>query len=42
MKFANLYLEQGFDVVTVSVSPFQLMWPVKGTRVSKKISISIY
>lgn len=33
MKFANLYMEQGFDVVTVSVHPWQLMWPVKGTRV---------
>ncbi|XP_043275358.1 transmembrane protein 53 isoform X2 [Venturia canescens] len=36
MKFANLYMEQGFDVVTVSVHPWQLMWPVKGTRVIAK------
>ncbi|KAH0550394.1 transmembrane protein 53-B [Cotesia glomerata] len=36
MKFANLYLEQGFDVVTVSVTPFQLMWPAKGTRLVAK------
>lgn len=33
MKFVNLYTEQGFDVMTVSVTPWQLMWPVKGTRV---------
>lgn len=33
MKFANLYLEQGFDVVTVNVTPWQFMWPTKGTRV---------
>ncbi|XP_046748298.1 uncharacterized protein LOC124412464 [Diprion similis] len=32
MKFANFYMEQGFDVVTVSISPWQLMWPVKGSR----------
>ena len=34
MKYANFYLEQGFDVATVSVTPWQLMWPAKGTRVS--------
>ncbi|KAK0167311.1 hypothetical protein PV327_004728 [Microctonus hyperodae] len=33
MKYANLYLEQGFDVVTVNVTPWQFMWPIKGTRV---------
>ncbi|XP_015515384.1 uncharacterized protein LOC107221045 [Neodiprion lecontei] len=32
MKFANFYMEQGFDVVTVSISPWQLIWPVKGSR----------
>ncbi|XP_014219480.1 uncharacterized protein LOC106647543 [Copidosoma floridanum] len=32
MKFANLYLEQGFDVVTVSINPWQLMWPVNGSK----------
>ena len=34
LKYANFYLEQGFDVATVSVSPWQLMWPANGTRVS--------
>ena len=34
MKFVNFYMEQGFDVVTVSITPWQLMWPVKGSRVS--------
>lgn len=34
MKYANFYMEQGFDVVTVTVSPWQLMWPANGTRVS--------
>lgn len=34
MKFTNFYMEQGFDVVTVSISPWQLIWPTKGSRVS--------
>ncbi|XP_020290387.1 uncharacterized protein LOC109857974 isoform X2 [Pseudomyrmex gracilis] len=32
MKFVNLYMEQGFDVVVVSLTPWQLMWPTKGSR----------
>ncbi|KAL0830000.1 hypothetical protein ABMA28_003458 [Loxostege sticticalis] len=32
MKYASLYLEQGFDVVSVSCSPWQLMWPLKGSQ----------
>lgn len=32
MKFTNFYMEQGFDVVTVSISPWQLIWPTKGSR----------
>ncbi|KAJ8728758.1 hypothetical protein PYW07_006454 [Mythimna separata] len=32
-KYAKLYLEHGFDVVSVSCSPWQLMWPVKGSQV---------
>ncbi|GLV35265.1 lethal (2) k09913 [Carabus blaptoides fortunei] len=31
-KFNNIYLEQGFDVLNVSVSPWQILWPVKGTQ----------
>ncbi|XP_058794005.1 uncharacterized protein LOC131665854 [Phymastichus coffea] len=33
MKFVNFYMEQGFDVVTVSITPWQLMWPVNGSRI---------
>ncbi|XP_067209061.1 uncharacterized protein [Linepithema humile] len=32
MKFVNLYMEQGFDVAVVSLAPWQLMWPAKGSR----------
>ncbi|XP_033356003.1 uncharacterized protein LOC117236815 isoform X2 [Bombus vosnesenskii] len=28
----DLYLEQGFDVVIVSITPWQLLWPTKGSR----------
>ncbi|XP_063980090.1 transmembrane protein 53 [Diachasmimorpha longicaudata] len=31
-KYAQLYLEQGFDVMHVGSTPWQIMWPVKGTR----------
>lgn len=33
MKFADLYLQQGFDVALVTISPWQLMWPEKGSRI---------
>ncbi|XP_059061055.1 uncharacterized protein LOC131853970 [Achroia grisella] len=32
MKYATLYLEQGFDVLSVSCTPWQLMWPAKGSQ----------
>ncbi|EFN77377.1 hypothetical protein EAI_14508 [Harpegnathos saltator] len=32
MKFVNLYMEQGFDVALVSLTPWQLMWPTKGSK----------
>ncbi|CAB3252534.1 unnamed protein product [Arctia plantaginis] len=32
MKYATLYLEQGFDVLSVSCTPWQLMWPQKGSQ----------
>lgn len=32
-KFANYYTSHGFDVLNVSVSPWQLLWPTKGTQV---------
>ncbi|XP_026751583.2 uncharacterized protein LOC128199942 [Galleria mellonella] len=31
-KYARLYLEQGFDVVSVSCTPWQLTWPLKGSQ----------
>lgn len=32
MKFVNLYMEQGFDVAVVSLTPRQLLWPKVGSR----------
>lgn len=32
-KYAQLYIDQGFDVLTVSVTPWQVIWPKKGTQV---------
>ncbi|XP_050091146.1 uncharacterized protein LOC126574805 [Anopheles aquasalis] len=31
-KFAELYLEQGFEVLTVHLTPWQLLWPVYGSQ----------
>ncbi|CAG5053989.1 unnamed protein product [Parnassius apollo] len=33
MKYASLYLEQGFDVISVSCTPWQLMRPTNGVKV---------
>ncbi|XP_060531116.1 transmembrane protein 53-like [Cylas formicarius] len=32
-KYAEIYIEKGFDVLNVSVNPWQFLWPVKGTQV---------
>ncbi|XP_014090262.1 uncharacterized protein l(2)k09913 isoform X2 [Bactrocera oleae] len=32
-KYAQIYTEMGFDVMIVHVTPWQLLWPVKGTQV---------
>lgn len=32
-KFADLYAGHGFDILNVNVSPWQFMWPNKGTKV---------
>ncbi|XP_055624692.1 uncharacterized protein LOC129767639 [Toxorhynchites rutilus septentrionalis] len=32
-KFAEFYIEQGFHVLVVHLSPWQLMWPVQGSQV---------
>ena len=37
LKYANFYMDQGFDVLSVSITPWQLLWPVKGTQVRKII-----
>lgn len=34
LKYASLYLDHGFDVLNVTVSPWQVLWPVKGVQVS--------
>lgn len=33
-KYANFYLGYDFDVLNISISPWQLLWPTKGTQVS--------
>jgi hypothetical protein len=37
LKYANFYMDQGFDVLSVSITPWQLLWPVKGTQVRKTV-----
>lgn len=32
MKYAQVYIDQGFDVAIVQVSAWQLLWPVRGTQ----------
>lgn len=32
-KYAEVYLKRGYDVLTVHITPWQLMWPVNGTQV---------
>uniref|UniRef100_A0A1L8DC40 Putative lethal 2 k09913 isoform c n=1 Tax=Nyssomyia neivai TaxID=330878 RepID=A0A1L8DC40_9DIPT len=32
LKFAQIYNDCGFDVVTVQITPWQLLWPTKGTQ----------
>ncbi|CAH0561324.1 unnamed protein product [Brassicogethes aeneus] len=32
-KYADIYAKEGYDVLNVSVSPWQLLWPTKGTQV---------
>ena len=34
MKYAQFYLDQGFDVLSVSCNPYQLLFPEKGGIVS--------
>ncbi|XP_052871711.1 uncharacterized protein LOC128277306 [Anopheles cruzii] len=32
LKYAKLYTDQGFDVFATQITPWQLLWPVKGTQ----------
>lgn len=32
-KYAELYTAQGFDVLIAEITPWQLLWPVKGSQV---------
>lgn len=33
-KYATFYVNNGFDVLNINISPWQLLWPTKGTQVS--------
>jgi len=33
LKYARFYLDQGFDVLTVRITPWQLLWPLSGSQV---------
>lgn len=33
-KYVQIYADQGFDVLTVEITPWQLLWPVKGAQVN--------
>lgn len=32
-KYARVYLELGFDVMVVHLTPWQLLWPTKGAQI---------
>lgn len=32
-KYANFYVDRGFDVLNVTITPWQLLWPTKGSQV---------
>ncbi|XP_030767792.1 transmembrane protein 53 isoform X2 [Sitophilus oryzae] len=33
LKYADIWIQKGFDVLTINVNPWQFLWPVKGTQV---------
>lgn len=39
MKFAQLYLDQGFDVLLMETKPYDVMWPNIGTQVKTAMFI---
>ncbi|XP_037914255.1 uncharacterized protein LOC119653581 isoform X2 [Hermetia illucens] len=32
LKYAKLYTDQGYDVLTIEITPWQLLWPTKGAQ----------
>lgn len=32
-KYADIWMQKGFDVLSVNVSPWQFLWPVKGSQI---------
>lgn len=36
-KYANFYVDKGFDVLNVTITPWQLLWPTKGSQVIHSI-----
>jgi hypothetical protein len=39
-KYAKIYIDQGYDVLVVTLTPWQLMWPVKGTQIIAKDAVT--
>lgn len=37
-KYAKLYIDQGFDVLITEITPWQLLWPAKG---SQKVALDL-
>lgn len=35
IKYANIYLDKGFDIFNITCTPLQLMFPTWGTQVNK-------
>ncbi|XP_055592399.1 transmembrane protein 53-A-like isoform X2 [Uranotaenia lowii] len=31
-KYAKIYIDQGFDVIVAQITPWQLLWPMKGSQ----------
>lgn len=38
MKFVDYYLNKDCDVLCINVTPWQLLWPTKGTQVGSTIT----
>lgn len=40
-KYAQLYMDQDFDVLVAQITPWQLLWPVKGSQVMSIFSFIV-